>query len=111
VIFITLMKFEVGIIVSFWMDWGYTHSFFAWRRYFLTELVFWVGEDSLLFGGWSWLIVFLWFWMLFSCLCFMDHSLDIWMLATSSVIFFLKHLGDLMAPIDGFHAKLKCVVG
>jgi hypothetical protein len=51
VIFITLMEFVIDTLGAFWMDWGYTLTLFAWRRYFLDELVFCVGEESLLFGG------------------------------------------------------------
>jgi hypothetical protein len=82
VFFITLTKYPWSFRMDFW---GYTFMellLFLIVDYFMESVG---GGASLLYGGWSWLMIL----VLLSCLCLMDHSLDIWMLATSCFIFFL----------------------
>jgi hypothetical protein len=47
-----------------------------------------VEEIHLSMGGWSWLMIVLWFGAI------VNHSLDIWILSTSRVIYFLDHPSD-----------------
>jgi len=82
VIFITLMGFVVGTHGAFGWTWGYS---FMEPLFFLTMdylIVIFGGGDSLLYGGWSSSGL-----VLLSYLRLMDHSLDIWILATLCVIF------------------------
>jgi hypothetical protein len=87
VIFITLIEFAASTHGAFGWTWG--HISFIEPLLFLTmdDLMEIFGRgDPLLYGEWSSSGL-----VLLSCLCLMDHSLFIWIFATSCVIFVLVH--------------------